>query len=109
MYRCGKAIISNIENHSQILRRTKKAVLKNFANIHMKMAVVESLSDKVSGLQACNFVKKRLQHRCLPVNIAKFLRIPILKNICEWLLLSDVNLIHSKAMLLNTDNKYCSH
>ena len=29
--------------------------------------------------------KKRLQHRCFPVNIAKFLRIPILKNIKESL------------------------
>ena len=37
------------------------------------------------------FIKKRLQHRCFPVSIAKFLRTPILKNICkqltlEWLL-----------------------
>ena len=31
-------------------------------------------------------VKKRLQHRCFPVNIAKFLRIPIVKNNCQWLL-----------------------
>ena len=30
--------------------------------------------------QACNFIKKRLQHRCFPVNSAKFLRTPILKN-----------------------------
>ena len=29
----------------------------------------------------------RLQHTCFPVNIAKFLRTPILKNICERLLL----------------------
>ena len=35
----------------------------------------------------CNFIKKRLQHRCFPVNIAKFLRTFILKNICERLLL----------------------
>ena len=32
-------------------------------------------------------IQKRFQHRCFPVNIAKFLRTPILKNICEWLLL----------------------
>ena len=32
------------------------------------------------------FIKKRLQYRCFLVNIAKFLRIPILKNICERLL-----------------------
>ena len=25
-------------------------------------------------LQACNFIKKRLQHRCFPVNTANFLR-----------------------------------
>ena len=25
--------------------------------------------------QACNFIKKRLWHRCFPVNFAKFLRI----------------------------------
>ena len=37
--------------------------------------------------QACNFIKKRLQHRCVPVNIATLLRTPILKNICERLLL----------------------
>ena len=29
---------------------------------------------------------------CFPMNIAKFLRTPILKNICEWLLLNSVNL-----------------
>ena len=32
-------------------------------------------------------MKKKLQHSCFPVNIAKFLRTPILKNICERLLL----------------------
>ena len=26
------------------------------------------------GLKDCNFIKKRLQHRCFPVNIVKFLR-----------------------------------
>ena len=33
----------------------------------------------VGDLQACNFIKKRLQHRCFPV--AKFLGRPILKRI----------------------------
>ena len=31
--------------------------------------------------------KKRIQHRCFPVNIAKFLRAAILKNLYERLLL----------------------
>ena len=38
-------------------------------------------------LQAFNFIKKRLLHMCFPVNIAKFLGTPVLKNICEGLLL----------------------
>ena len=38
-------------------------------------------------LQAFSFIKKRLQHSCFPVNIAKFLRTPILKKICKRLLL----------------------
>ena len=44
----------------------------------------------LSGIY-CNCIKKRLQHRFFPVNIAKFLRIPILKNTCKWLLLRYVN------------------
>ena len=35
-----------------------------------------------------NFIKKRLHYRFFSVNIAKFLRTPILKNICELLLLN---------------------
>ena len=34
--------------------------------------MLESLSNKVKGLQAYNFTKKRLQHRRFPVNIANF-------------------------------------
>ena len=43
-------------------------------------------------LQACNLIKKRLQHRCFPVKLAKFLRKSILKNICERLLLKIITL-----------------
>ena len=32
-----------------------------------------------------NNIKNLLQRRCCPVNIAKFLRTPLLKNICERL------------------------
>ena len=41
--------------------------------------------NKNAGLQSWNFIKKWLQHRFFPVNIAKFLRAPVLENICEWL------------------------
>ena len=52
-----------------------------------KTPVLESLLNKVARLQACNFIKNRLQSRCFYVNIAKFLRTPILNSICKWLLL----------------------
>ena len=35
---------------------------------------------RVAELQACNFIKKRLQHRHFPVSITKFLGASILKN-----------------------------
>ena len=47
----------------------------------------EALFNNVAGLQACNFIKKILQHWCFPIKFAKFLRTPILKNISERLLL----------------------
>ena len=65
----------------------KKALVKNFAIFQKKTSVWESLFDKASGLSPCNFIKKRLQHKCFPVKFAKFLRTPILKNIYERLLL----------------------
>ena len=70
----------------------EKAVLKNFLNIHRKTPVPQPLLNKFAGLEACKLVKKRLQHRCFPVNTEKFLRTPILKNICEQLLLQSGSL-----------------
>ena len=60
----------------------KRAVLKNFA-----INTGKHLFVKVIGLQACNFVKKRVPHGCFSVNVVKFLRTPTLKNTCEQLLL----------------------
>ena len=47
--------------------------------------MLESLFNNVASLQDCMLVIKRLQHRCFPVSIAKFLRTPSLKCICERL------------------------
>ena len=52
----------------------KIGFLKNFAIFTGKAPVLESLLNKVASLQDCNFIKKRPQHRCFPVNIARFLR-----------------------------------
>ena len=53
----------------------------------MKAPVLESLFNKVTGLRASHFVKKRLQHRCFPVIFANFLRTSCLQNTSGWLLL----------------------
>ena len=58
----------------------KKAVNKKFA-IFIGKHLYWSVFNKVAGLKACNFINKRLQHRCFPVINAKFLRAPILKGI----------------------------
>ena len=54
--------------------------------------------NKVVGLNRCSFIKKRLWHRCFPVNFAKFQRTPFLKNISGRLLLQVV-LTHSNTTL----------
>ena len=56
----------------------KKCAL-NFRNIHRKTPVLES--------RVCNFIKKRLQHRCFPVINAKFLRKVLFIEHFWWLLI----------------------
>ena len=63
----------------------KKAVHKNLAIFTEKHLRWSLFLNKNVGLQSWNFIKKRLQHRFFPVNIAKFLRTPVLENICERL------------------------
>ena len=54
---------------------SEKAIPNNkFPNIHRKTPVLESPLNKVAGIQTCNFIKKRLKHRCFPVNTAKLLK-----------------------------------
>ena len=42
----------------------------------METPVLESLFNKVAGLQPFNFFKKRLQHKCFRFLITLFYRIP---------------------------------
>ena len=53
----------------------KKGAPKNFAIFTGKQ------------LKAFKFIEKRHQHKYFPLNIAKFSRTHILKNISKWLLL----------------------
>ena len=49
--------------------------------------MLDSLFNKVAGLQTCNFIKKWLQHRCFPVNVANFIRTAFSIEHLRWLLL----------------------
>ena len=62
---------------------TKKALLKIFAmcNIHRKTPALESHFNKVEGLQLqAFFIKRRFEHSCFPVNIAKFYAVTVVRR-----------------------------
>ena len=79
----------SVELHRSSHRRysKKKGLLKNFAEFTGKYLSQSLFFNKVAGLRPATLLKKRLWHKCFPMNIAKILRTPILKNICERLLL----------------------
>ena len=43
----------------------------------MKKVALKDFTIFTGKLQGCKFIKKRLQHGGFPLNIAKFLRIPV--------------------------------
>ena len=51
----------------------QKAVLKNFAILTGKHPCWSLFFNKVACIQTCSLIKKRLQRRSFPVNVAKFL------------------------------------
>ena len=59
---------------------------KNHRSSHWRYSVKERVLKNFT----CNFIKKRLQHRCFLMKLAKFLRTAIFKKICERLLLQDI-------------------
>ena len=58
----------------------KKVLLKNFAKSTGKSPVLSIFFNKVAGLRSATLLKKKLWHRCFPVNFAKFLRTPFVQN-----------------------------
>ena len=68
----------------------KKMFLK-VLQISQETPVLEPVFKKVAGSDlGLQLIKKRLEHRCFPVEFAIFLRTPILKNIFERLLLREL-------------------
>ena len=66
----------------------EKGVLTNLAKFTAKHLCQSLFFNKVAGLEAYNFIKKRHWHRCFPVNFAKFLRTPFLQNTSGRLILN---------------------
>ena len=79
--------------HSCIFRSShqrcsvKQYVLRNFAKLTGKHLCQSLFFNKVAGLRPATLLKKRLLHRCFPVNFAKFLKIPFSQKTSGRLLL----------------------
>ena len=64
----------------------KKDVLRNFAKFTGKYLCQSLFFIKSAVLRSANLWKKRLWHRCFPVNFAKFVRTPLFTKALQWLL-----------------------
>ena len=58
----------------------KKELLKILQNSKGNTYFRESFFNKVAGLKGYNFILKKLEHRCFPVNFARFSRTTSLQN-----------------------------
>ena len=69
----------------------KKGVPRTFAKFTGKQLCQSLFLNKVAGLRPATrpatLLKKRLWHRCFPVNFTKFLRTSFLTEHLQWLLL----------------------
>ena len=66
------------EPRSQLFADVRKMFFKKgfvkLAQYSQENTYVGVFFNKAAGLRDCNYIKKRLQNRCFPVKIAKFLR-----------------------------------
>ena len=89
----------------------KKDVLKNCANFTKKHLCQSRFFKKVPGLRPATLLKRRLWHRCFPVNFEKFLRTSFLQNTSGRVLISLVRylnecLIKKTVGIINTPLNY---
>ena len=77
----------------------KKGVLTNFTKFTGKHLCQSLLFNKVTGLRPATLLKKRLWHRCFPVNFVKFLRTPFFIEHLWWLPLQFLrNLVETQKL-----------
>ena len=89
-----KEKIQKVEGHQ---RCSKRNFVLKYSAIFTGNHLCESL---LSIKLKKRLLKKRLQNRCFPINIAKFLRTSIFKNICKLLLLK-IHVIFFPSLLPN--------
>ena len=66
----------------------RNGALRNFAKFTGKHLCQSLFFNKVADLRSATLLKKRLWHRCFPVNFAKFLKTPFLQNTSGRLVLT---------------------
>ena len=93
--------LSYINQESKALLRKLSYIFPQLYESFTRKYKFVTLKLLASSAEACNFIKKRLQHRCFPVNIQKFVRIPIMKNVCERLFLDLKSAKCEKKLLCN--------
>ena len=76
----------------------KIGVLRNFENLQENTCVRVSFFNKVAGLRPATLWKKKLWHRCFPVNYVRFLRTPFLTEYLRWLLLNSALAIQDEMV-----------
>ena len=72
-----------------------------------KTLYLDTFHAVIVNFEACNFIKKSLQHRCFDVNIAKFLRTTFFIEHLQWLLLMFAKLhdnVHMNILYLSLVN-----
>ena len=75
----------------------EKDVIKNFANFTRKHLCWSLFFNRVTGQRACSFIKKRLQHRCVLVKLAKFYKQLLIK----WYVINIITKNKSGVLHLN--------
>ena len=65
-----------------------KATVQKESPIQLLPKITSETAVLTTALTACNFILKRLQHMCFPMNIAKCLQTAHFCGNLQWLLLS---------------------
>ena len=120
---CSNFLVSSLHENMQALEPRPYifhiSLRSSYWRCSGKIGVLKNV-ENFAGKYLCwsllrNFIKKRLKRMCLPVKLAKYLRTPILKNICEWLLLQSEAVVQRCSvkkvfleMLQNSQENTCA-